>query len=272
MSHLYRIGFFLWQRLRVLAVFFCTAFVLSGCVEYDVGIQFDSQTHGEIVQHIQLAEQLTNFSSATVQDWLNSIKKRTRALGGRTKQISPQELLVRIPFNNGAELEEKFNQFLMPVEQNSESEDELTQDLPEIYSHLSVSQNNWLLALRNRLVYDLDLRSLGVLTSNGKVVVSPSSILEMKFSLETPWGAKTVSTGIPGTVEPEVKDTQLIWTLQPGQLNHLEAIFWVPSPIGIGALVILLLVAAGGFLKYQLLPSLGMGKRPKVVTESKPST
>ncbi len=31
--------------------------LLTGCVRYDVGINFDEQHHGEIVQHIRLAKQ-----------------------------------------------------------------------------------------------------------------------------------------------------------------------------------------------------------------------
>jgi len=37
-----------------------------------------------------------------------------------------------------------------------------------------------------------------------------------------------------------------------GQINQIEADFWVPSPIGIGAAVIALLVTAGYTLRYRL--------------------
>lgn len=261
----------IWSRWRLLWVILLASLLLSGCVEYDVGVNFESQTHGEIVQHIQLGEQLRSFSSLTVQQWLDSVKRRTQQVGGKSKRISEQEMVVTIPFNNGAELEEKFNQFFNPVEsKKSRSEGKLEPALPEIQSHLSVNQNNWIFAIRNRLIYDLDLRSLGVLSSDGNVLVSPGELVDVKFSLNTPWGIRTIqSTTDESSLEKQ--GNQLIWTLKPGQLNHLETVFWVPSPIGMGAFVIILLVAAGGSLKYQLLPALGIGSRRKPAISPKPS-
>ncbi len=250
-----------WERWRVLGAILFASLLLSGCVEYDVGVNFESQTHGELVQHIQLGEQLTSFSGATVREWLDSIDRRARLLGGRTKRLSQQEMTVTIPFNNGAELQEKFNQFFNPPDKKkSQPAAALETQLPEIKSHLGVSQNNYLLALRNRLSYDLDMRSLGVLSSEGNVLVSAGSLLDLNFRLNTPWGARSVDTD--GALSPEIRQEgrQLVWTLNPGQVNHLEVIFWVPSPIGIGAV-----------LKYRLLPALGAAKRPKPPVEPKPT-
>ncbi|MBW4492231.1 MAG: DUF3153 domain-containing protein [Oscillatoria princeps RMCB-10] len=261
-----------WERWRVLGAILFASLLLSGCVEYDVGVNFESQTHGELVQHIQLGEQLTSFSGATVREWLDSIDRRARLLGGRTKRVSQQEMTVTIPFNNGAELEQKFNEFFNPPDKKkSQSAAALDSQLPDIKSHLSVTQNNFLLALRNRLSYELDMRSLGVLSSDGNVLVSAGSLLDLHFRLNTPWGGRSVETD--GGLSPEIRQEgrQLVWTLNPGQVNHLEAIFWVPSPIGIGAVAIILLVAAGTFLKYRLLPAFGTGKRQKSPVEPKPT-
>lgn len=76
-----------------------------------MGINFESQNHGEIVQHIKLADELNNFSGKIVSEWLKSIETRVDKLQGKTQKISAQEILVTVPFNNGAELEEKFNRF-----------------------------------------------------------------------------------------------------------------------------------------------------------------
>ncbi len=248
-------------RSRVLLVALLASLLLSGCVEYDVGINFESQTHGEFVQHVKLAETLKSFSGSSVQEWLQNIERRSRQLGGRVKRLSQQEMIVTIPFNNGAELEEKFNRFFNPAENKSarsRGKDEL--DLPEIKSHLSVTQNNLLLALRNHLSYDLDMRSLGVISSEGNVLVSPGSLIDLEFRLNTPWGARSIETGLDA-IAPDVRNDgrQLVWALKPDRLNHIEVLFWVPSPIGIGALGIILLVAAGSFVKYQLFPALGIG-------------
>lgn len=252
MKHLHKI----FSQWRIFATIIFASLLLSGCVDYDVAINFQSQTHGEIVQHIQLGQQFTSFSGTTVQDWLDSIKQRANQLGGRTKQLKEGEVLVTIPFNNGAELEEKFNDFFNPLEKKKSRP---APDLPDIKSHLSVTQSNWIFAIRNRLVYDLDLRSLSVIASNGNVLLSPGSILDLDFSLNTPWGATNLQTGLDSLIT-EQQGNQITWKLKSGEINHLETVFWVPSPIGIGAAVIIILVALGGFLKYRLLPALGIGK------------
>ena len=216
-------------------------------------MNFDSPNHGEIVQHIKLGERLTSFSSDSVQEWLNSIERRVHQLQGKTKR-SNQEMTVTIPFNNGAELEAKLNEFFNSTAAiNSES---VTTTAAEsgIKSHLSLTQNNLLILLRNRLSYDLDLRSLSLISANGNLLFSPDEILKLDFSLKTPWGARSVESA-ENAISPDYqKGRQLVWTLKPGQLNHLEAVFWLPSPIGIGAVVIGLFVVMGMYLRYSFMP------------------
>jgi Protein of unknown function (DUF3153) len=251
---------------------FCLLTLVTGCVQYDVGVNFDSQTRGEIVQHIKLGERLTSFSSETVGDWLKSVEQRVRLLDGKTKRISDREVLVKIPFNNGAELEDKFNQFYNPIAQTAKSRvaSPLETDLPKFESHLNVKQNNLLLVLRNRLSLELDLRSLSLLSSNGSPLLSPGGLLELDFSLNTPWGAENIETTVAGALVPQSyqQGKQLVWKLKPGELNYLEATFWIPSPVGIGALIIALFVAAGTAVKYQLLPALGIGKKTQKIPQT----
>ncbi|MEG4031165.1 MULTISPECIES: DUF3153 domain-containing protein [unclassified Microcoleus] len=255
----------------LLPLVFCLLTLVTGCVQYDVGVNFESQTRGEIVQHIKLGERLTSFSSETVAEWLKSVESRVRLLDGKTKRVSPTELLVRIPFNNGAELQDKFNQFYNPITPTTKyrTASPLETDLPKFESHLSVKQNNLLLVLRNRLSLELDLRSLSLLSSNGSLLLSPGGLLELDFSLNTPWGAESIET-VAGALVPESyqQGKQLVWKLKPGEVNYLEAIFWIPSPVGIGALIIALFVAAGIALKYQILPALGIGKKPQNIGQT----
>lgn len=264
-----------WGRSRPWIILLLVPLLLTGCVDYDVGINFESQTHGEIVQHIQISERLKAFSSSTSEAWLDSIRRRTRQLRGKVKRISEREIAVTIPFNNGEELVEKFNQFFNPVEQKkARSQPDSLGEFPQISSKMSLQQKNFLLAIYNQLSYDLDLRSLGAISSSGSVLVSPGALLNLNFALNTPWGAQTLSP--PGeTLAPEIGDggRQLRWKLHPGELNHLEVGFWVPSPIGIGALLISLLVAFGIFVKDLLFPLLGIGKkRPRPTPPSPPET
>jgi len=244
------------RPLRILLVVLLIPLLLSGCVKYDVAVHFAGQHHGEIVQHIKLGERLTNFSSSQTTEWLRSIERRAKKLGGRTKHLGNQDIIVTIPFNNGAELSSKFNQFFNPaVKKDSPSRAAETINLPNFDSQFLLTQDNFFLVQRNRLSYDLDLRSLGVLSENGDIVVSPNSLLDLQFSLETPWGAKDIEDSANGIMPKSYDDGhQLLWQLQPGQLNHIEVVFWLPSPLGIGSIVISLLVAGGVYLKYKSFP------------------
>jgi hypothetical protein len=266
-------GAFRQSRNLVVTLMACSLMLLTGCVKYDLEINFASQNHGEIIQHIQIGERLSSFSSETARLWLESIKRRTRDLGGKTHKISAQEILVNIPFNNGVELADKINQFMNPVGQPaSGAKKELNPELSPISAAMSVTQNNWLFALRNRLIYDLDLRSLGVISTNGNLLISPGALLDLQFALRTPWGGKVITDDAvtPGSeleakngqnapLMPEIIDQEktFIWHLQPGQMNHIEVIFWVPSPIGIGAGIIALFIGISMYVKNLLSPPQG---------------
>ncbi len=239
------------RSVRLTWAMILASLLLTGCVNYDVGVKFDHPNRGEIVQHIKLAERLTSFSGAPAEEWISSIERRTRQLQGKTKR-SGQNITVTIPFNNGAELEAKFNEFFNPV--SKDQANSTPSDLPDISSHLKLNQNNLLLLVRNRLSYDLDLRSLSLISANGNVLISPGSILELKFGLNTPWGARSIEADNATTPKPAKNGRQLVWTLKPGELNHLEAVFWLPSPIGIGSVLISLFVVAGIYLRYSFMP------------------
>ncbi|MDX2215415.1 MAG: DUF3153 domain-containing protein [Oculatellaceae cyanobacterium bins.114] len=242
------------KAVRTVLLLLVLSVLLSGCIRYDVGINFAGQNKGEIIQHIHLGEQLTNFNGAIAQEWLKKLEQRTRYLGGRVRHLSKQEIVATIPFNNGVELQEKFNQFFNPTPQELPAQAK-TPDLPAIASHLTVFQRNFFLVEKNYLTFDIDLRSLGVLSSEGNVLISPGSLLDLEFSLDTPWGAQSPQLQpTPSSIPDQSPDKHLVWTLKSGDINHIEATFWVPSPIGIGAVVIILVVAFGSVTKALISP------------------
>ncbi|WP_138497543.1 DUF3153 domain-containing protein [Nostoc sp. PA-18-2419] len=251
-------------RNPILWLVLLTSLLLTGCVKYDVGLNFDNSNSGELVQHIKLGEQLTSFSGDSVYEWLNSIERRARKLEGKAQRVSQEEIIVTIPFSNGRELQEKFNEFFNshanqsaePVQNQSDSE------LPKIESNVILEQNNFLLLIQNRLIYDLDLRSLSLISNKGNVLANAGSILDLEFALKTPWGAKNISQ-TETAIEPEKIGNQLLWKLKTGQLNHIEAVFWLPSPLGIGALLIILFVWGGLYLRYNFMPDPRIQFSPK---------
>ncbi len=220
------------RRLVLLAVLWIT---LTGCVQYDTTINFQSFNAGELVQHITLDRQFYQLNQSALEVWLQSIGRRSQQLHGQVTKISDRELTVVIPFRTATELASKFNQFF-------------ASDQQLLGSKLTVAQNNMLLATRHQLTYDLDLRSLAGtgsldpllnstgLNSTGLNTATPP--LDLQFTLQIP----PVMGNQPGR-----------WRLQPGQINHLSTVFWLPNPIGIGALVTILVVAIGYLLKGKLV-------------------
>jgi len=220
-------------------------FLLSGCVEYDVGINFQNQHQGAIVQTISLSKQLTTLNQSQAEQILKDIDKRARQLQGRIKKVSPEEVSIIIPFNNGRELVDKFEQFFNPQLQEN-------QELLDINPEISLQESNLLLLQREKLNILIDLTSLGVFSQEGNLIVTPSSLFNINFSLKTPFGAKNISQNT--NLEPINNGNQLVWHLQPGQINEIEVVFWLPSTLGIGTILIILLIIIGFYLKYRRLP------------------
>ncbi len=232
-------------RWRSLWIIVLAALLLSGCVQYETAIQFSSPHAGQLVQSIRLGEQFSALSGESQDQWFHQLEQRTRQVAGRTQSLNDRELQIIIPFANGQDLVTKFNQFFSPTA----TVDTIagTDPLAGITSQLQLHQNNALLLVRHRLVYNLDLRSLGLASAEGTALLNPGGLLTLQFSLTTPWGARAETTN----AIVQRQGQTLTWHLQPGQVNHLEAVFWLPSPVGIGGLMIILLVGLGIYLKEQ---------------------
>ncbi|MEM1392621.1 MAG: DUF3153 domain-containing protein [Cyanobacteria bacterium P01_H01_bin.150] len=251
------------KRIRLVCILLLASLLLSGCVDYDLGVNLNNANYGKFVQHIKLGEKLTSFSGDSVYEWLDSIERRARELEGKAKRISEEEVIVTIPFSNGRELQRKYNRFFNSrnssknnSKNNSKSRSKQSQSeskLPKIDSNLILKQSNFLLLVRNQLIYDLDLRSLALISSKGNELTNTGSIIDLEFSLKTPWGASSIQK-TEDSIEPQKNNKQLSWKLKSGQLNHLEAVFWLPSPIGIGTLLIVLFVVLGFYLRYSFMP------------------
>lgn len=231
---------------RVLAIL-PLALLLCSCVNYDVGVNFKNQHSGEIVQTIKLDARLAAINGTSAQQWLDSLEQRARQLQGKTLRPSSQELQVKIPFTTSKDFVQKFNRFFAGQSTSSD----LSGDAA-IASHLSLQQANALLLLRSHLVLDVDLHSLGIASENEGIIVNPGNLLTLDFRLNTPWGSQDKLRGasaIPGESYPG----GMVWHLHPGQLNHIEAYFWLPSPLGLGSLAVVGLVLGGTWLKQKLL-------------------
>jgi Protein of unknown function (DUF3153) len=233
---------------RQLTIVFCIlAIGLSGCVKYDTGIKFYGLNYGEIVEHIQLGEQLNSFSQSAVQKWLASIEQRTQQAQGRIERITDRELQVIIPFNNAQELVTKIDRYFNPDPVSTESSSKLQ-------SHMQIDQSNFLLVVKNHLVYDIDLSALVIVTTDPKVSVGSANAVNLNFSIQSPWGVRNIERAGDLASAKSSSNGQITWQLQPGKINHLDAVFWLPNPLGIGAIFITLISVTGYYFKYSQFP------------------
>ncbi|MGC1309029.1 MAG: DUF3153 domain-containing protein [Phormidesmis sp.] len=78
--------------------------------------------------------------------------------------------------------------------------------------------------------------------------------MNLNFHLTTPWGLIDPKPLNNPTEPPNVQAHTATWHLAANEPHHIEATFWVPSLIGIGAGAIALLCTLGYTLKYKRLP------------------
>lgn len=234
-----------YQALRrwLLTGLVCIVTVLcSGCFQYDLTLHFDHQAHGQIQQRIQLSQRTAALTAPALDTWLQAMRARVRSLGGTVTQHQPDQMILTVPFSNGSDLASCYRQLF----QTDPEASLIIPGIARVPSQLTLEQANRLLAVRNHLVLDLNLRDL------------PQSDRwepQLKFILQTPWGLSHIAPdSLPGQSSPQ----QTSWSLQPGQVHHIDVVFWVPSWLGLGSLAIALVVLLGYFLKY------GLGRRRAV--------
>ncbi len=237
-------------KLGFLIVLLGLTLLLSGCVQADLGITISGQAGGKIQQLVRLAK-----PDRTI---LSQLQTQARKLGGSSHIQDNTTLELTIPFNRAEELAETLDQLLQPLANNSSG------TLPPIPNHATVDEQNWLLFIRGRFHYDLDLRGFGLAAQAepDSLVLSPGQLLSFRISLETPWGARGISTTppnipTPNQINPDLKQTghRLLWTLSPGYFNHLEAVYLYPSGMGWGSLAIIGLMIGTWYWQRRSRPS-----------------
>ena len=237
----------------LLPIILCLATLLTGCVDDRVGVSFATPYKGEITQHIKVSNQLNNLAPDEIKTWLKSLEKRSRKLDGRIEKLSDRELLLTIPFGNGTELAEKFNRlFQSNVVPNATIPLE-KQELVKLDSQVNIRQSNLVFVERNYLDLAIDLRALNLLTQQDKIIIDKDSLANLEFELTTPWIARSIAGA--DNLNPTANfPKDLVWQLKPGEVNHIQAVFWLPSPIGIGTAAIILLAILGYLVKYRRFP------------------
>ncbi len=234
---------------RQLSILFClVAIALSGCVKYDTGVNFHGFNDGEIVQHLQLGDRLNSFNPQAVTAWLKSIEDRTRQAQGHLTRLSDREFEIVIPFASTQELVTKINRFFNPTPPASNG------TASKFSAHLQIEQSNWLAIVKNHLIFDVDLQAISIPKTDAKVAIAANNFVDLKFRIQSPWGVQTTEPSTSPNLVKTTQGNQTTWQLQPGQIERIEAVFWLPNPLGIGAIIIVLISIFGYYLKYRQLP------------------
>ena len=237
------------------SLLFCLLIFLTGCVNYDVGVNFDSPNSGRITQNIKVSKQLASLDRSDVRRWLGSIESRARNLEGKVKKHNPEELQIEVPFRNGKDFADKFNQlFHSEIPVTSAVARQSDPEAIKLDSQILFQQNNLVLFERNSLDLSIDLRAINILSDRDKIQVENNRLIDIEFELNTSGLARSVTGADRLIPVGNIISKQLVWRLQPGAINHIEAVFWLPSPLGLGALAIALLMTVGFYLKYRHLP------------------
>lgn len=233
------------RQIRHLLLTAIACLLLTSCVDYDLGIRFDSQTHGQLTQTIHVGH---NFTSNTSTELFKQLTAKAKALSGKARPLDENTLQIVFPFSSGQQLIERFNAFY-GTGQSSDGDHLSGLELPgapTVSAHLALQQNNYLFALRNHLTYDLQIDSSPELLASSKL--NDLSWLNLDFHLSTPWG---VTLSEPAAIG--IQGQTATWQLTADQPQHIEATFWLPSPIGIGAGAIALFCLLGYTVKYRLM-------------------
>ncbi len=242
---------------RSLGLLLGLALLLSGCLQSDLTLRFDHHRHGQLSQSIHLGPRGEALLQGALADWFQDLTERTQALGGNLRS-TPDGFEWVMPFTTAVDLMTRFQQTWTetPVDRPTSTPVLQIPGLAAIPLSLEVSQRNWLLASRIHLIYDLDLQSLSPW-------LNPQTIGEgwgdsLTWRLQVPWGWVALQPGsLPATV---IGPKQLLWSLQPGQSHHIDVVFWLPNPIGLGTLGIALLVLLGYFLRYRVAKFYDLGQ------------
>ncbi|MGA1264104.1 MAG: DUF3153 domain-containing protein [Prochlorothrix sp.] len=265
------------QGMRVLLIL-VLASGLGGCIQYDLGLRFDHQTAGAIVQSIALNPAVSQFSPNLIQDWFTALDRQAPHIPSLGQQVAPDRYVLTVPFYGSQDLVQKFAQVIplqpaidpasialtpAPIDPAQIALTPASIDpnpidptpapiyqpqtwqgaLPPIAASLSLEQDNRLIAIHNHLTLTLDLRPLTALDRQGRSLLGQTHLLQVAFSLQTPWGLDWATTDPP--LAPQHHSNQVVWSLPVGEVTTIETAFWVPSPIGMGTIVILGLMLLG---------------------------
>ncbi|QQE65154.1 hypothetical protein GFS31_18390 [Leptolyngbya sp. BL0902] len=268
-------------RLWRLGLWVSLVWLLGGCFQADLTLQFDHHHHGSWTQTLTLGERNLAFIGDALDPWLAEIRPSVQRFGGQIRQ-TPSRLDLTVPFSTPADLASRFKDvFSAPlpeslgvgameatagrsVAENSAAQDAMTAPLEMAATdaqlalpglgivpfRLEAQEQNWGLFSHVHLTYDLDLRAVeGVVAAATQA--EPTREDWVSFRLRVPWGLRSVASEALAPVRRDAHGAQ--WNLPLGQQIHIDVGFWLPNGVGLGGLALALMVLLGYGLRYRWL-------------------
>lgn len=235
-------------------------FLLGGCFQADLTLQFDHHHQGQWTQTLTLGERHLAFAQDALDPWLADLRNPVARLGGRLRQ-TPDTLTLTVPFSTPADLVDRVNALFstpspgaMVAASQGQAEIDISKvlvlpALGTVPFNLQTRERNWGLVSQVWLGFDLDLRSVEGLRES--IWGEASREAGLSLQLQVPWG---VSHPTPDSLEPSRCDPRgCQWILPLGQLSHVEARFWLPNWVGLGGVALGILVLLGYRVRYRWL-------------------
>lgn len=206
--------------------------LLTGCVNYRLGLVLSWDGSGSIHQRLQIDPLLASLARLNIIDLQQQIRQRAERAGGTLDASeAPAALTVVIPFKEVAQIEPKLSQFLaQPTTQVAVP----GPGLKQTFRSFQLDEQNFLIVKSYRLKGVLDLTNLiRIPNSNGLLRVEAEGLINAELTITLPWAALSSNAN-------RIEANTLIWMIAPDRPNPLDVTFLLPNIPG------LLLVAGLG--------------------------
>ncbi|MEM9156360.1 MAG: DUF3153 domain-containing protein [Cyanobacteria bacterium P01_F01_bin.33] len=268
-----------WGKVAAIAL---TALATTGCVRYELGLQFNWMGGGEITQDLSWDSMLAGLANelevGVTDQLIAEVERRAEKVEGSLARISDSHVRVTIPFDRYSELEEKVDAFINePWVVLPDAQSQLLPQAPvQLASNAAAAEVNTVFSNegtpRDSIPSGRAIAQATVAPSSELEIDRQSFILMDRYILTYDLDLRGVAVDVPGglfslsidrlldltfslqtPLRPSTSNAtsqvgnRLTWDLETGRVNRLEAVFWLPSWIALVTLIgaIVAIVVAG---------------------------
>ncbi|MEO0801891.1 MAG: DUF3153 domain-containing protein [Cyanobacteria bacterium J06642_2] len=258
-----------WGKVAAIAL---TALATTGCVRYELGLQFNWMGGGEITQDLSWDSMLAGLANelevGVTDQLIAEVERRAEKVEGSLARISDSHVRVTIPFDRYSELEEKVDAFINePWVVLPDAQSQLLPQAPvQLASNAAAAEVNTVFSNEgtphDSIPSGREIAQATVAPSSELEIDRQSFILMDRYILTYDLDLRGVAVDVPGglfslsidrlldltfslqtPLRPSTSNAtsqvgnRLTWDLETGRVNRLEAVFWLPSWIALVTLI-----------------------------------